>query len=127
MADAKDFKRGNRMEIDFIKWLVGYAEGFELSLMSTDQISIEMIDIEKVVSFSTNIVMGNGDPESNEYWLKVYYPLLLQRGLRGLLKCDMLTYSLDILREVLLDDAKLEKWLESQWRLENEMEGHSRI
>ena len=71
------------MDIDFIKWMIGYAEGFELSEMSTDQIRIEIIDIEKVVSFSTMIAMGKGDPESNKYWQKIYYPLLLQRAIEG--------------------------------------------
>ena len=54
------------MDIDFIKWMVGYAEGFEWSSKS-------------VVTPHDIIVPGS----NKSIWKNVYMPLLLQKAIEG--------------------------------------------
>ena len=63
------------MEINFIKWMVGYAEGFELKM---EQGTLH-IKCPNLVYYGINFF--------NNYDLNVesiYYPLLLQRAIEGI-------------------------------------------
>ena len=53
------------MIIDFIKWMVGYAEGFEIK--------------NKGITMPNNDFLDSEDIKDNP----VYYPLLLQRAIEG--------------------------------------------
>ena len=64
------------MDVDFIKWMVGYAEGFEWNSKS-------------VVTPHDIIVPGS----NKSIWNNVYYPLLLQRAIEGIEK----NYDIEIL------------------------------
>lgn len=56
------------MNIDFIKWMVGYAKGFDCK-------------------YNNVIIPGMGTfniKENSEYFDKIIYPLLLQRAIEGI-------------------------------------------
>ena len=72
-------------DIEFIRWLCEYAEGFEIYIMGIKDIEEwEGIDIEKLSSFGMGCVLGRGDLKGFEEWNKIYYPLFLQRAIEGI-------------------------------------------
>ena len=58
------------MDLDFIKWMVGYAKGFELDEDYLNSPGNKCWALE----FELNYVA----------WKEVYYPLLLQRAIEGI-------------------------------------------
>jgi len=77
------------MNIEFIKWLVGYAEGFELSVMSIGDYDPDpkySVDIATSTSIGFGAIQGLGDSHSYAVWHYIYYPLLLQRAIEGINK-----------------------------------------
>ena len=74
-------------KIEFIQECCKYAKGFEVSIMGNEEIGyVTTIDIEKLVSFGMGAILEDGDLESYNYWIKIYYPLLLQRTIEGINK-----------------------------------------
>lgn len=67
------------MKPEYIKWLVSYAEGFEISMVRNR--TIEMIDICGLVSYGLNTLDRS---PSLAPWENAYYPLLLQRAIEGI-------------------------------------------
>ena len=71
------------MNIDFIKWMVSYAEGFE-----------DYRPHEEEINFSIKIPLDNiflqhrYNHFETETWQKIYYPLLLQRAIEGINRDD---------------------------------------
>ena len=64
------------MNTDFIKWLVGYAEGFGLK---------EKGWIETPGLYGYDFELHSNDNWINPIdWKKIYYPLLLQRAIEGI-------------------------------------------
>ena len=58
------------MDLDFIKWMVGYAKGFELDEDYLDSPGNECWALESELNYVA--------------WKEVYYPLLLQRAIEGI-------------------------------------------
>ncbi len=58
-----------RVEIDFIKWMVGYADGFD---WEEEHLRVQEAGKGEIKDWINNIV-----------WVKIYYPLLLQRAIEG--------------------------------------------
>lgn len=71
------------IDIDVIKWMVGYAEGFEWVIGS----GLEGVKCgERCKFFSTSEIEGTKKRLTTHLWNSIYYPLLLQRAIEGINK-----------------------------------------
>jgi len=90
-------------DIDFIKWMCDRAEGFECITEKDGYLWVQT---------------PGGQRVSGE-WLALNsretYPLLQQRCLREMVKRGRIYHDFNSLRDLLLDDKKLESWLKYQW------------
>ena len=65
------------MNIDFIKWMIGYAEGFEIVMRG---------GIEGFAYIDKFAFPFDRDISKNIQWVSTYKPLLLQRAIEGINK-----------------------------------------
>ena len=65
------------MNIDFIKWMIGYGEGFEV-------ITDDLLDFEISIPLDNILLQSWCNHFRTDMWKQIYYPLLLQRAIEGI-------------------------------------------
>ena len=96
------------MNIDFIKFLVGYAEGFEW-YEKDDTLEYQDIFGCYLSDLNTEHWLLN----YGIFWNKIYYPLLLQRAIEGI-NLSKSEYEVDLINglvEVCKEEYSAREWL----------------
>jgi len=70
------------MNIDFIKWRVSYADGFEL-------ITDDILDFEIAIPLKNNFLQSWCNHFRTDIWKQIYDPLLSQRAIEGINKAHL--------------------------------------
>ncbi len=87
------------MDIEFIKWMCEKAEGF-VFFKENDSHYVHGPDNNRF--FVDNVIKAT--------WIKAFYPLLLQRVFRELVKQGKIYHDFNSLRDLIIDEEKMEKW-----------------
>lgn len=96
------------MNIEFIKWMCGKAERFRVVTITKKNVCI--IDYGMI---GQNVSVGSHS------WKNHVKYLLLQKTLQEMIKQGRIYHDFNSLRELLLDDKKLESWLKYIYEQEN--------